>query len=219
MKGGMAAGFSSSAKKYKIQIVNLWKLGEAQMRKFIAICTVIMLFGAGFAMADDWGSLNVDNAMVTLLQQPQPDTNFWVGVANPLPIVQSNISISITATLDVVCPIIQTDATKWGIALQGMYWSIGSGSLTTTNTYVCTTGPLDLDPAYIGEGRGIPIAVFVKDPDLTVMPPGLSQVATVTLTITGDSSIYGTIPVQMIPEPATIALLGIGSLTFIRRKK
>jgi hypothetical protein len=108
----------------------------------------------------------------------------WTGVANPQPILHSNVRVSVTGTLDVVNPVIQTDSGQWGIALQGQDWAVGDGSgLGGPQTYVATTDPMYLDVAYIGAGRAIPIAVYVQNPNLTVRAPEAdSQVATVTLT-------------------------------------
>jgi hypothetical protein len=108
----------------------------------------------------------------------------WSGVANPQPILHSNVRVSLGATLDVVNPVIQTDPTMWGIALQGQPWKVGSGGLLGgVDTFVTTTDPIYLDVAYIGAGRAIPIGVYVQNPNLTARPPELdSQVATVTLT-------------------------------------
>jgi hypothetical protein len=112
---------------------------------------------------------------------PGPPT--WTGVANPQPILHSNVRVSLAATLDVVNPVIQTDPTLWGIALQGQPWKVGSGGpLGGPDTFVTTTDSIYLDVAYIGAGRAIPIAVYVQNPNLTARPPESdSRVATVTL--------------------------------------
>ncbi len=134
-------------------------------------------------------SIDANNALIKLL----PDANvgglaIWSGVADPQPILRSNVRVSITATLDVVNPVIQTDPCMWGVALQGQDYKRGetsTGPLGGTNTTVTTTPPIYWDAVYIGTGRGVPIAVFVANPTLWVRAPEAnSRVATVTLTAT-----------------------------------
>lgn len=186
------------------------------------VCVVIMLFGRGYTRADNWVSLDVNNAKITLLRQPY--TNIWMGLADLQPIVYSNVSVAVTAQLDVVYPNIQTDGTKWGIALQSSpYYTNGTvNPIVDPETYTGAITPAwYLDVPYIGSGRAIPIAVYVESPDLTVRLPWLdNQVATATLTITGGPDIIsGTIPVEIIPEPASAAILTLGMFLITSKRK
>jgi hypothetical protein len=137
-------------------------------------------------------TLNLNGAFIKLTQQL--NTDWWEGQTGLPPsstkhaTITSNVNVVVTAELDIVNPNVQTNGYKWGVAIQGQAWSMGSGPIVPPATLVVPTTPgYYMDLTYINSfgaaGAPIPIAVEVEAPDMTVRPPGANQpVATVTLT-------------------------------------
>ena len=109
-----------------------------------------------------------------ILLTPAEGSAAFYGEADPQPIVTSNVRVHVKARLVPKNPNIQTSDDLWGVALQGQSWTDAKQNTPNWN----------LDPEFIAGAVEIPIAVYVESPDLTVRPPGVSQVATVTLTVT-----------------------------------
>ncbi len=121
-------------------------------------------------------SLNLNGAIIKLVPTVGGGVGDFSGCASPLPLLQSNVPVTVTATVVPVAPLV-TDPCDCYVAIQGQDWAksppFGAGSIN------------DYDPAYIASGVGIPVCVLFRGVDMSQRPQGLNErVGTVILTVT-----------------------------------
>jgi hypothetical protein len=115
-------------------------------------------------------SLSLNGAVIKLASTVGGDIGDFSGCANPQPILQSNVSVTVLAEVEPVAPLITNDANCY-VALQGQPWGLTSAQ--------------DYDPAYIGSGVHIPVCVLFRQVNMAARPEGFDQrVGTVILTVT-----------------------------------
>ena len=127
--------------------------------------------------------LTLGNTVIKL--EPVDGTVNYVGEAGPdLPLLQSNVPVTVTGLIVPAAPLVAPDVDGTG---GGLGWAIslqGSGDAITPANWEYPTSSADYDPAYIGAGVGVPVAVLCVSPDLTQRPQGDNQVvAVVELTV------------------------------------
>jgi hypothetical protein len=115
-------------------------------------------------------SLNLNAAVIKLLPTVGGDVGDFSGCANPKPLLQSNVPVTVLADVEPVAPLVTNDANCY-VAIQGQPWD--------------STSAQDYDPAYISSGVYIPVCVLFRNVDMAMRPEGLNQrVGTVILTVT-----------------------------------
>jgi hypothetical protein len=115
-------------------------------------------------------SLSLNGAVIKLAPTVGGDVGDFSGCANPQPILQSNVSVTVLAEVEPVAPLVTNDANCY-VALQGQPWDFTSAQ--------------DYDPAYIGSGVHIPVCVLFRQVNMAARPEGLDErVGTVILTVT-----------------------------------
>lgn len=116
-------------------------------------------------------SLSLNGAIIKLEPAVGGNIGDFMGCANPLPMLMSNIPVNVTATVFLVAPDVTTHDDIF-VAIQGYDWDNPSG-------------PWLYDPAYIGNGVGIPVCVLYRNVNMAIRPEGLNErVGTVMLTVT-----------------------------------
>lgn len=118
--------------------------------------------------------LNGSQIKLELCYTNNPCAIVYEGIADPPPILRSNVPVGVTATITPLRPIIE-DAAPFVVALGNQVYTTAALEVTPLVIY---------KPLIGGSGVGIEITAAISNPDLTVRPVGLdAQVAVVTLTI------------------------------------